>query len=159
MNKLGIAVAAASAWLPIVMVLPASASPAETADGTFTSTVGVAQVQHVGNNTIFHGPEVQHLTGALQGIRVASGVMIVHADGSFEARDRGLFTGTVDGRSGTIEIDGVSNGVGSTGAGQLVLGHGTGGLAGLHGRGTFAPRFTSVTTATGTYAADIHFER
>jgi hypothetical protein len=83
--------------------------------------------------------------------------MIVHADGSFEARDHGIFTGTVDGRSGSVEIDGVSSGVGSSGNGQLVLDHGTGGLVGLHGGGTFAPHFTSLTTAIGTYSVEVHF--
>jgi hypothetical protein len=109
-------------------------------------------------NTTLSGPEVQHLTGTLNGTRVATGVMIVHADGSFEARDEGVFTGTIDGRSGTVAIDGVSKGIGNSGTGRLVFGHGTGSLSGLHGEGVFAPTFTSLTTAVGTYSADIHFE-
>jgi hypothetical protein len=157
MNKLGISLVTVPAILPIALATSAHAAPPETADGTFTSTVGVSQVRHAGDNTIFYGPEVQHLTGAFEGTRVASGVMIVHADGSFEARDQGIFTGTVDGKSGSVEIDGVSQGVGTSGAGQLVIGHGTGGLLGLHGEGTFAPRFTSFTTAVGSYSVDIQF--
>jgi hypothetical protein len=143
--------------VPALLPTTASATTIEPASGSFTSTVGVTRVEHVGTNTIFYGPEVQHLTGALNGTRVAVGVMIVHADGSFEARDTGVFTGTVDGRSGTVEIDGVSRGVGTAGTGQLVFGQGTEGLTELHGQGTFAPQFTSFTTAVGTYSADIHF--
>ncbi len=157
MRKLAMALLAVPVLVPGVVPASASASTIESESGSFTSTVGISRVENVGGNTILYGPEVQRLTGAFSGTRVATGVMIVHADGSFEARDEGVFTGTVDGRSGTVEIDGVSKGVGTSGAGQLVFDHGTGGLTGLRGQGTFAPQFTSSTTATGTYSADIHF--
>jgi hypothetical protein len=156
MKKITIALAALPALLPALVLTSASASTVETANGSFTSSVGVTKLEHVGGNTIVYGPEVQHLTGAFVGTRVASGVMVIHADGSFEARDKGVFTGTVDGRSGTVEIDGTSRGVGSSGSGQLVIGAGSGDLAGLHAEGTFAPRFTSLTTGVGTYSVQIH---
>jgi hypothetical protein len=158
MKKIALALAALPALLPAVLLTSASASTIETANGSFTSSVGVTKTDHLGGNTIVYGPEVQHLTGAFDGTRVASGVMIIHADGSFEARDKGVFTGTVDGRSGTVEIDGTSKGVGSSGSGQLVIGRGTAHLAGLHAQGTFAPMFTSFTTGVGTYSVQIHFE-
>jgi hypothetical protein len=153
-----LAITLATLLLPVVSISSARASTIQTAGGAFDSTVGVTRVEHSGGNTILYGPEVQHLTGALDGIRVATGVMIVHADGSFEARDEGVFTGTVDGRSGTVEIDGVSKGIGNSGTGRLVFRHGTDSLSGLHGEGVFAPTFTSPTTATGTYSAALHFQ-
>ena len=156
MKKITIALAALPALLPALVLTSASASTIETAEGSFTSSVGVTRLEHVGGNTIVYGPEVQHLSGAFEGTRVATGVMVIHADGSFEARDKGIFTGTVDGRSGTVEIDGTSDGVGSSGSGQLVIGRGTGDLAGLHAQGTFAPRFTSLTAGVGTYSVQLH---
>jgi hypothetical protein len=157
MKKIAFVLAALPAFLPTLLLNSASASTIETANGSYTSSVAVTKTDHVGGNTIVYGPEVQHLTGALDGIRVASGVMIIHADGSFEARDKGVFTGTVDGRSGTVEIDGTSKGMDSSGSGQLVFGRGTGQLAGLHAQGTFATMFTSFTTGVGTYSVQTHF--
>src|SRR5512141_717671 len=106
MKKIAFVLAALPAFLPTLLLNGASASTIETANGSYTSSVAVTKIDHAGGNTIVYGPEFQHLTGAFDGIRVASGVMTIHADGSFEARDKGVFTGTVDGRSGTVEIDG-----------------------------------------------------
>ncbi len=145
--------------LASLLLLPAAhASTLSSGSGSFTATGQVISVRQADGNTIVTATEVQTLTGVLVGIRVASGIMVFHPDGTFTAHDSGTFTGTVDGRTGSITISGASSGTGNTGSGQIVGDRGTGGLAGLHLQGTFRPVITSSTTADGTYAVQLHFD-
>ena len=146
--------------LASLLLIPASAnaSTLSSGSGSFTATGEVISVQHADGNTIVTATEVQTLTGALTGTRVASGTMTFHPDGTFTAHDTGTFTGTIDGRTGSITISGASSGTGNTGTGQIVGDHGTGGLAGLHLQGTFQPVVLSATTAEGTYSIQFHFD-
>src|SRR5260370_1079496 len=84
--------------LAALMPATANASTPAAASGSFTSTVEITSVSHADGNTIIAGVETQTLTGFFTGTRVASGIEIVHADGSFEAHDTGTFTGTADGQ-------------------------------------------------------------
>ena len=148
---------AAFAALPLLVplfLLPASASAsaAEHGSGSYTTDGQVISVRQVDGNTVITATEVQTLTGALSGIRRATGVEVIHPDGTFAAHDSGTFTGAVDGRTGTIVISGASSGAGTTGSGQFTGEHGTGGLAGLHLRGTFQVVITGPTTSDGTYS-------
>jgi len=150
------------AALPVlaVLLLPAagaSASALSSGSGSFTTTGQVISVRQADGNTIVTAAEVQTLTGALSGNRMATGIEIFHPDGTFTAHDSGTFTGTVEGRTGSITISGASSGTGTTGSGQIVGDRGTGGLAGLHLQGTFQPVITSSTTAEGTYSVQFHF--
>jgi hypothetical protein len=152
----------ALATLPLLaslLLLPASASAASlsSGSGSFSTTGDVISIRHADGNTIVTATEVQTLTGVLTGTRVASGIQIFHPDGTFTAHDTGTFTGTVDGRTGTITISGASSGTGNTGTGQIVGDQGTGGLAGLHLHGTFQPVITGPTTADGTYSIQFSF--
>ena len=154
---------AALAALPLLaslLLLPASASASalSSGSGSFTATGEVISIHQADGNTIVTATEVQTLTGALTGTRVASGTMTFHPDGTFTAHDTGTFTGTVDGRTGSITISGASSGTGNTGSGQIVGDHGSGGLAGLHLQGTFQPMVLSATTADGTYSIQFHFD-
>jgi hypothetical protein len=154
---------AAFAALPLLaslLLVPASAnaSTLESGTGSFTATGTVISVKHVDGNTIVTATEVQPLTGVLTGVRVAEGITIFHANGTFEAHDTGTFTGTVDGKTGTITISGASSGVGNTGDGTIVGYNGTGGLAGLHLQGTFQPMITGPTTAEGPIQVQYHFD-
>jgi Protein of unknown function (DUF3224) len=153
------AVLAALPVLAFLVMLPsgASASISSSGSGSFTAVGEIISVRQADGNTIVTATEVQTLTGALTGTRVASGTMIFHPDGTFTAHDTGTFTGTIDGRTGSITISGASSGAGTTGTGQLVGDHGTGGLAGLHLQGTFAPAVTGPTSADGTYSIRFHF--
>ena len=104
-----------------LLLLPAraNASTLPAGSGSFTSTVEITSVRQADGNTIIAGVEVQTLTGLFTGTRVATGIEIVHADGTFQAHDSGTFTGTVDGRPGTVVISGSSTGSGNSGNGQL----------------------------------------
>jgi hypothetical protein len=153
---------AALAALPVLaalFLLPAArAATVSSGSGSFTTTGDVISVRHADGNTIVTATEVQAITGVLNGIRRAEGIEIFHPDGTFTAHDSGTFTGTVDGRTGSLTISGASSGVGNTGSGQLVGDRGTGGLAGLHLHGTFHPVITGSTTAEGTYSVQFHFD-
>jgi hypothetical protein len=146
--------------LASMLLLPAgaNASTLSSGSGSFTATGKVISVRQADGNTIVTATEVQALTGALTGTRVASGTMTFHPDGTFTAHDSGTFTGTIDGRTGSITISGASSGTGSTGTGQITGDRGTGGLAGLHLQGTFQPMIISATTAEGTYSIRFHFD-
>jgi hypothetical protein len=154
---------AAFAVLPLLaplVLLPASAnaSTLSSGSGSFTTTGEIISVRQADGNTIVTATEVQTLTGALNGTRRASGIQIFHPNGTFTAHDSGTFTGTVDGRTGSLTISGASSGAGNTGSGQIVGDRGTGGLAGLHLQGTFQPMITGPTTADGTYSIQFHFD-
>jgi hypothetical protein len=159
MMKILKATLAALPLLAAGLLLPASAnaSTLSAGSGSFTTTVEVISVKQADGNTIVTATEVQTLTGVLSGTRVATGIQVFHPDGTFTAHDSGTFTGTIDGRSGSITISGASSGVGTTGNGQIVGDRGSGGLAGLHLQGTFQPVITSTTEADGTYSIQFHF--
>jgi hypothetical protein len=153
-------VLAALPLLALLLALPAGAgaSTLSSGSGSFTATGEVISVHQADGNTIVTATEVQTLTGVLSGTRVASGITIFHPDGTFAAHDSGTFTGTIDGRTGSITISGASTGTGNTGTGQIVGDRGTGGLAGLHLQGTFQPVVLSATDAGGTYSIRFHFD-
>ena len=159
MKLLRAAIAALPLLVPLLL-LPASANASvlSAGSGSFTTTGEVISVKQVGGNTIVTATEVQTLTGALSGTRMATGIQIFQPDGTFTANDSGTFTGTIGGRTGSITISGTSTGVGNTGSGHIVGDRGTGGLAGLHLQGTFQPVITSATTADGTYSIQYHFD-
>jgi hypothetical protein len=157
----GIENGVAALTLSLSVLVPAAAAdatPSSTGSGSFTTTVQITSVSQVDGNTIVSAIQTQTLSGFLNGTRVASGVEIHHVDGTFEAHDSGTFTGTVNGRSGTVAISGSSTGSGSSGTGQFEVDQGTDGLTGLCGHGTFLPMITGPNTAAGTYQLDHHFE-
>jgi len=150
------------AALPLLAALlllsaSANASTLSSGSGGFITTGEVISVKQADGNTIVTATEVQTLTGVLSGTRVATGIQVFHPDGTFTAHDSGTFTGTIDGRTGSITISGASSGVGNTGNGQIVGDRGSGGLEGLHLQGTFQPVIISATEADGTYSIQFHF--
>src|SRR6059058_108066 len=143
----------------LIFLIPmASASTPASATGSFTATVTVTSIRQADGNTIITAIETQTLSGFLTGTRIANGVEIVHADGTFDAHDTGIFTGTVNGMSGTAVITGSSTGTGATGSGQFIVELGTAGLSGVHAHGTFQPTVTGPTTVVGTYSLQDHFD-
>lgn len=145
--------------LPLLLLAQvANASTPATGSGSFTSTATNISVRQADGDTIITATETQILTGFFNGTPVAEGVQVIHPDGTFNAHDTGTFTGTADGKSGTVVITGSSSGAGDSGTGQLVAELGTGELAGLHAQGTFQPTITGPTTAAGTYSVQFHFD-
>jgi hypothetical protein len=146
--------------LSLILLVPiASATIPTSATGSFTARVTITGISQADGNTIITAIETQSLSGFLTGTRIANGVEIIHADGTFNAHDTGTFTGTVNGRTGTAVITGSSTGAGVSGSGQFVVELGTAGLSGLHAQGTFQPTITGPTTVTGTYSLQYHFDQ
>jgi hypothetical protein len=145
--------------LPLGLLVPlANAITPTVGTGSFTATVTITSISQVDGNTIITAIETQTLSGILTGTRVSNGVEIIHPDGTFNAHDSGIFTGTVNGLSGTATITGSSTGVGTSGSGQFVVELGTAGLSGLHAQGTFQPTVTGPTTVIGTYSLQYQFD-
>jgi len=157
MTSLKAALAALPVLAPLFLLPAAHAATVPSGSGSFTTTGQVISVRHADGNTIVNATEIQVLTGVLDGTRRAEGTEIFHPDGTFTARDSGTFTGTIDGRTGSMTISGTSSGAGTTGSGQLTGDRGTGGLAGLHLHGTFRPVITGPTTAEGSYSVRFDF--
>jgi hypothetical protein len=145
--------------LSLLLLTPlASASTPTTGSGSFTGTASNQRIRHVDGNTIITGTETQTYSGFFRGTRVAEGMEVIHPDGTFSSHDIGTFTGTADGRSGTVVLIGSSTGVGDSGSGHLVAELGTGGLAGLHAQGPFQFTLTGLANASGTYSMQFHFD-
>src|SRR5207302_1760275 len=102
-------------------------------------------------------------TGTFTGTSTLTGILIIHADGSANFHDTEVFTGTVNGASGTVTFH--LAGTGHTGATpgttiyedtHTIVG-GTGALADLHG----VLRLVGTVEAAGpvaTYTGRIHFD-
>ncbi len=96
------------------------------------------------------------LSGFFTGTRIAQGSEVIHPDGTFNAHDTGIFTGTANGVAGTLVITGESNGIGGTGSGDFIVGQGADGLSGVHAQGPFQFTATGPTSTTGTYSVQFH---
>ena len=142
--------------LPLLFVPLASVTTPTTAIGTFTASFTVLTMSLSGGNTIITVTETATLSGFFTGTRIAQGSEIIHPDGTLNAHDTGIFTGTVNGVPGTLVIDGESSGIGITGAGSFTVGQGTEGLAGVHAQGPFQFTATGATTTAGIYSVQLH---
>ncbi len=123
------------AVLALVGVTSAAASPPTAASGTFTVTsVTFDSTRAAGGNTIIDATFTVSYTGTLTGTSIGHGTIIFHSDGSAISPATEVFTGTVNGASGTLTLHNVGSGT-SSGSYQnkAVFLSGTGGLAGLHG--------------------------
>ncbi len=142
--------------LPLLFLPLANATTPTTVSGTFTASFTVLTITVSGGNTIITVTETATLSGFFTGTRIAQGSEIIHPDGTFNAHDTGIFTGTINGMSGTLVINGESNGTGVTGAGSFTVGQGTEGLTGIHAQGPFQFTATGQTTTAGTYSIQLH---
>ncbi len=113
----------------------ASASPPTAASGTFTYTSSTFNsVRPAGGNLIVDLSATVSYTGTFSGTSTVVGTLILHADGSANFHDVEIFTGTVNGVSGTVTFDltgrnGPSLDISAT---DTII-SATGDLAGLHG--------------------------
>ena len=113
----------------------AAASAPIAASGAITfPTCDFTSQQTVGTNTILTGTCYETLTGTFTGTSVAQATVTFHAEGTSEGNAVDTFTGTVDGRSGTVTFRDLAHGDPSGNvSGTLTIIGGTGGLANLHG--------------------------
>ena len=121
---------------PVGATSAAAAPPTSTsASGTWATTSAVFNsTRMAGGTTIIDLTATVAYTGTFTGTSIVRGILIFHPDGSATFHDIETFTGTVNGKSGTVTFQ-LFGGAGSGGdyhGTQIIIG-GTGDLAKLHG--------------------------
>ena len=125
--------------------------------GTFALGFSPTAVRSADGNTFISFTFVENIQGALNGTRTGVGTLVVHPDGTVNARDSGVFVGTIDGASGTAILRVDASGTFSAVNANFTVSDGTDGLAGVHVEGTVAGSATGPTSFGGSYLANIHW--
>ncbi|SEI96924.1 hypothetical protein [Demequina mangrovi] len=148
----------------IVAAPPAMAGPPSDAEGEWTYGVTGIDFRYAGNTTFAYGTEHSYFTGTFDGESDDEFVVICHEmrTGMFNNWVRGTidFTGSVEGRDGTMTMKFVGKQTSTTCDPSDAIWNGTwtvvgdeGDLADLHGQGTWTgPSFDL------DYAGRIHFD-
>lgn len=151
--------ALAAALILVLAALPAyyarAAGPPIEASGTYVRTsFAQSNIRSVGEVTMFDFTETQALTGAISGTTVLQGSCVVRPALQAVCQAISMFTGTVDGHSGTAEFREVVfiDLTAGTLHGSFTIVSGTDDLATLHGHGTF-----QAARGSGSYAAQLIF--
>jgi hypothetical protein len=136
----------------------AHASKPMTGSGTYAEDYGVQyDFKFNGGNTFFKIDVIMTFSGTMDGIVtiIGGGECAIHSNGKGNCLVFGTFDGTVDGRTGTVDVlyqytvnpDG-------TYQGTAVSISGTGELANLH----YVNSFEGVLFVGGTYTTQYHFD-
>lgn len=129
------------------------ASTPSRLSGTFNATIAPVASRSADGNTFISFTFTEIFTGTISGTRVGAGTLVVHPDGTFNARDAGLLTGTIAGELGTATLAADVTGVfGSSLEARFVVSDGTGGLAGVHADGSAIGSPTGPVSFAGTYS-------
>ncbi len=149
-----VVVAQAATVLLLMAVAMARAEPPTLASGTLApgGPPTVTGIWTADGNTIITQRIPLILTGTFAGTAILDERVVLHADGlsTFEAWQ--TFTGTVNGRPGTVVLRIVGSGDATSLQGQFIVIRGTEELAALHGQGTFT---LSAQTSSGIYTGQI----
>ena len=134
------------------------ASAPVSGSGTFQITFVPASVETADGNTFITFNFVETTTGFLAGTRVGQGSLVIHPDGPVNARDSGIFTGTLGGSApgtafGHVEVSGTF----SASTGLLEVSAGTGGLTGAHAQFVASGHAIGTTSLAGTYIGQAQF--
>jgi len=126
----------ALAIIGALLTLPNAQAQPIPASGSTTDCEHVISVRTAGRTTITTLEITACFHGTFEGTWVGTERDVFRADGTGTVQATGVFSGTVNGRSGTtvfsLQVSITRNGDES----QWVVDQGTGGLAGLHGQGT-----------------------
>lgn len=148
---------------PAVLLLGVAVAPAVHADepvqggGTFTISFSPVLERTSDGNTFLDYTFIENSVGIVDGTRVGSGELVIHADGSFNTANTGVFTGTIAGRSGTAQMDFWGSGTFALAGGSYTVTHGMGGLAGVHAEGKDSGSATGPTTFAGINSFKVNF--
>lgn len=123
--------------------------------GTFSATISPFATRSADGNTFIDFTFVEQFQGTISGTRVGTGLLIIHPDGTVNVRDSGLFSGSIDGSSGSAVLSASISGTFASIAANFVVTDGTGGLAGVHVQGTGGGGATGPTTFAGTYSGQM----
>jgi hypothetical protein len=146
--------------ISMIALMPILTTPAVFATPPITVTAIVALVptpieqKIAGGNTILVVTFADTYTGTFAGSASGIANVVIHK-GSLNVHHTDTFTGTVNGRSGTmvIRFEGQGEGVGLPLKGNWVIISATGDLATIHGEGTFE----GIAGVTITLTGNIHF--
>jgi Protein of unknown function (DUF3224) len=156
-----LAIAGTALTLPSAV---ANGPPIPASGGFFPCFNYAGPPQHVGDNLIIRFNVTGTVTGTFTGSFVGTEMQVVHHDGSINIHGSFVFTGSVNGSSGTLLVtyEGIGNAV--TGHENLnaVVRQGTGGLAGVYANLTAegavgAPNPGCDLSGVGTYTGQILF--
>ena len=127
--------------------------------GTGSSTISfVPVVERIADgNTFVDYTFTENLVGIVEGIRIGTGEVVFHPDGTFNTQNTGIFTGTIAGKSGSAEMDFRGSGTFASAGGNYVVTAGTGGLAGVHAQGTDSGSATGPTSFFDTNSFKVTF--
>ncbi len=125
--------------------------------GTFQVTFVPTGIETADGNTIIDYTFVENTVGIVDGTRIGSGELVIHADGSFNTANSGIFTGSIAGKSGTAEGSYSGSGTFASAGGNLTVTHGSDGLAGVHAEGKDSGSATGPTTFAGTISFKVNF--
>lgn len=149
--------------LPFVSALWLGVAPVAYADepieggGTFTISFTPVPERTADGNTFIDYTFTESDLGIFDGTRIGSGELVIHADGSFNTINSGIFSGTIAGRSGTAEVSFRGSGTFASAEGSYTVTGGTGGLAGVHAEGMASGSATGPTTFTGINSLKVNF--
>jgi hypothetical protein len=115
-----------------------NAEASQPVPATFNSTdcEHVISVQSSGPNTIITTSGTGCFHGTFEGTSVGTERDVIHPNGTLTGQASGVFSGTVNGRSGTCVLSLVVSITPNGDVVHWVVDQGTGDLAGLHGQGT-----------------------
>ncbi len=142
-------------WFLAVLAPNAYASTPSPLSGTFSATIAPVASRSADGNTFISFTFNEIFTGTISGTRVGTGRLVIHADGTINARDSGLFSGSVAGASGTAILSASISGTFSAIAADFVVTDGAGGLSQIHVEGTAAGAATGPATFAGTYSGQV----
>jgi hypothetical protein len=128
--------------------------------GAFILTIEPVSVRQADGNTVTDFTFHEQISGSVAGVRVGTGTLVVHADGTLTAEDAGVFTGTVAGVPGSVIIGVRAEGTFAsfTAIATFDGRSGTGGLRGLRGTVRVTGAATGPTTLAGSYAGQVRFQ-
>ena len=144
------------AILSTLSISSAHATPPTTASGDWTYIVTHEEItREADGNTFIYGEDVGTWTGTFDGTSDETFIVVVHRSGFMYYKGLLDFTGTVDGKSGTLVIRTVGKYDPGTEewSGQWVIISGTDDLANLRGQGTFRGISYAVE-----YSGKVHFD-
>lgn len=127
--------------LLVCMILPMAvyAGPPIDAQGSFVYTPTIVSERWADGNYFIYATDTAIWEGTFEGKSTEEYVAVLHSSGVFFYKGTVSFTGTVEGRAGTLEILFVGKSPGTlvdwTGTWRIIGGGGE--LANLHGNGTF----------------------
>jgi hypothetical protein len=142
---------------------PGYSSRATEASGTFGLGLSLQTPTVNGETAIVPFVFAETMSGTVSGKQVGSGTLVLHLDGSINARHSGTFTGRIAGQAGTATLRIKASGTLNHLKARFVFCEGTGDLEDVQARGTFVGGVVAATKTgdpiiTGSYTGRFRLE-